>query len=290
MHREIQKQFYLLNSTFYPVKDFDPEKILETPSVYEVIRVIDGIPLFWEAHLDRMKKSLHLLGYSFSFEPSRLYAQLLDLIEKNQTQQDNIKLVLNQLDTPSPNLYLFFISSHYPSTEQLRKGVPVILHKAERQNPHAKVIATDFRAPILEALRRRDAYEALLVNPAGEITEGSRSNFFLVKDGHFYTSPPSKILEGVTRKVVVSLLHRLGYPLTQMPITKELLEKGDGLFLTGTSPGVLPINQVDQQAFDSGAQKEIQDIQKMYDHFVHTYIEIHKTKEGAPLHPPYQEE
>ncbi len=281
MHREIEKDFFILNGTFYPVREFVPEKAIEYPSVYEVVRVIEGVPIFWEAHLDRMKKSVSLLGYDFPFDPPMIYAQLLELIEKNQVKNYNIKIVFNQLNVLQPNLYVFFITSHYPSTEQLKKGVPVILYEAERKNPHAKVISTDFRAPIIKAIRNADAYEALLVNNEGEVTEGSRSNFFIVKDGLFFTAPTSKVLEGVTRKCVFSLLSRLGYSWTEQPITEEFLQKADGLFLTGTSPGVLPVCTVGQQSFDSANIKEIQNIQGLYDHFVKTYVEVNKNS----LHP-----
>lgn len=276
MHREIEKDYFLLNEASYPTSQFDPEKAIEYPSVYEVVRVIDGVPIFWEAHLDRMKKSVSLLGYDFPFESHLIYAQLLKLIEINQVLNYNIKIVINHLDEAQPNLYIFFITSHYPDREELTQGVPVILYQAERKNPHAKVIATDFRAPITKAIREASAYEALLVNQDNEVTEGSRSNFFLVKQGHFYTAPTSKVLEGVTRKCVLSLLKRLGYPCTEQPITKEFLQSAEGLFLTGTSPGVLPVSKVGKQMFDSADLKEVQDIQSLYDHFVKTYVEVNK--------------
>ena len=276
MHREIEKDYFLLDEKAYPASQFEPEKAIEFPSVYEVIRVIEGVPIFWEAHLDRMKKSVSLLGYDFPFESHIIYAQLLKLIEINQVLNYNIKVVLNQLGEKQPHLYIFFITSRYPSKEELKQGVPVISYQAERKNPHAKVIATDFRAPIIKAIKEANAYEALLVNPQGEITEGSRSNFFLVKQGHFYTAPSSKVLEGVTRKCVLSLLKRLGYPCTEQPITKEFLQSAEGIFITGTSPGVLPVNKVDRQVFESPKLKEVQDIQKLYDHFVKTYVEVNR--------------
>ncbi|SFH70850.1 branched-chain amino acid aminotransferase [Tindallia magadiensis] len=282
MQREIEKDFFLRNGFAYSTDQFDPEKVIITPSVYEVIRVINGIPLFWEAHLDRMQQSLSLLGYDISLEPARIHAQLHQLIQKNHVSDHNIKVLMNHLDEEQPTLYLFFITSYYPSKRQLEQGVPVIRIAAERENPKAKVIATKFREPIQKAIREAGVYEALLINGADEITEGSRSNFFVVKNGQFYTSPSQKVLEGVTRKTVLSLLDRLGYPCIEQPISQKLIESADGLFLTGTSPGVLPISQVDQQAFPSAHVKEIQEIQGLYHHFVKTYIAI-----NGPSHTGY---
>ena len=278
MHREIEKNHFLLNGNAYPTSEFEPEKAIAYPSVYEVVRVMNGVPLFWEAHLERMKKSVALLGYEFPFDSPEIYAQLLELIRINQVTSHNIKLVMNQLNENKPDLYVFFITSHYPSPEQQQQGVPVILHHAERKTPHAKVISTDFRKPILTAMKKAGAYEALLVNSEGEVTEGSRSNFFVVKDGRFYTAPTSKVLEGVTRKCVLSLLGRLGYPCTEQTISRAFLETADGLFLTGTSPGVLPVSRVDDQPFPSAGLKEVRDIQGLYHHFVKTYVDVNQPR------------
>lgn len=44
--QEIAKDYFLYNGDIFPSKEFDIEKTIVYPSVYEVIRVIDGVPLF----------------------------------------------------------------------------------------------------------------------------------------------------------------------------------------------------------------------------------------------------
>jgi len=187
-----------------------------------------------------------------------------------------MKIIMNAVDPkPDGDVYLFFITTGYPSSQQLREGVKVITFEAERHNPNAKIIATDFRTLILEALQQAQGYEALLVNAAGEVTEGSRSNFFVIKNNAFYTPPSHQILEGITRQVVIKLLERLGYALKVMPISLGFLMESDGLFLTGTSPGVLPIRQVNDKAFDV-TLKPLQDLQGLYRHVEETYSKINE--------------
>jgi branched-chain amino acid aminotransferase len=273
--RDIEKETYLYNGTLLPANEFDPSKATKYPSVYEVIRVIGGVPLFWEAHLDRLQKSIAMAGSSYRFSRENLHQQMLRLIRENRVTHFNMKIILNDFNNASPpHTYLFFITTRYPTSEEISQGVAVITHQAERSNPSAKIISVDFRDPILKALQQSGAYEALLVNHRGEITEGSRSNFFVIKDGVFFTPPADRILEGITRQVVINLLKRLGFPLITAPITINFLQESGGLFLTGTSPGILLVNRVDDHPF-SIDMKPLQDLQKQFHHFVQTYISVH---------------
>lgn len=274
--REIEKDIFILNGRPFPVSEFQPEEAVRYPSVYEVIRVIQGVPLFWEAHLDRLQKSLSLAGSSLAIPREELQQEILDLIRENKVAEHNFKIIFNGFENGgSFNRYLFFVTSRYPTEQQLKQGVTVVTHQAVRENPNAKIIATSFRTPVLAAIQQAGAYEALLVNHQGEVTEGSRSNFFLLRDGIFYTPPADRILEGITRQVVIRLLERLGYSLVTQPITINFLRKADALFLTGTSPGVLPIQQLDDQLFRTNL-KPLQDLQSLFHHFVQTYIQIHQ--------------
>ena len=275
--REIEKNVYLLNGTSVPVADFQPEHITRGPAVYEVIQVMDGVPLFWEAHLDRLNKSLSLAGASVPLDRQVLHRQMRQLIRENQVDRHNFKIVVTDFGTSTaPTVHLFFITSRYPSEDQLKNGVDAITHHAERENPNAKIIATDFRAPIQDALHQADAYEALLVNRKMEVTEGSRSNFFLFSKGTCYTPPSDQILQGITRQVVINLLGRLSVPLVQQHITLKFLKQADALFITGTSPGVLPIRRLDGQDIPSGTQPPLQQLQQLYHHFTRTYIAVHR--------------
>lgn len=272
--REIEKDFYLLNGESLPVSEFDVEAAIRYPAVYEVLKVTQGLPLFWDAHIDRMEKSLKLAGVSVDINRDQLYQQALRLVEENSTTHHNMKIIMNAFDTkPQGDVYLFFITTSYPSQQQLSEGVKVITFEAQRNNPNAKIIASDFRTSILEALQESQGYEALLVNPDQEVTEGSRSNFFVIKDNVFYTPPSDQILEGITRQVVMQLLSRLGYELKVMPITLPFLASADGLFITGTSPGVLPIRQVNDQQYDV-TLKPLQDLQGLFRHVEETYVKV----------------
>jgi len=115
-----------------------------------------------------------------------------------------------------------------------------------------------------------------LVNQKGEITEGSRSNMFFVKNNVFYTSPSKDVLVGITRSRVIQLCTQLGYEVKEQEIPVSFLDEIDGLFLTGTSPKVLPIASVDTHQYDSSNNSAILALQKAYDDLINSYINKNK--------------
>jgi len=270
--KEIAKDFFLLNGKTLSSSEFDQKATTLYPSFYEVIRVIDGVPLFFEKHIQRLVQSLNLLNYVLPSDENTIKKQIHTLIEINKCYTYNVKIVVNKLNDENPNLFIYFITSNYPNNDQYKKGVNAILYEAERENPNAKVIATSFRDAVNTCMQSANAYEALLVNQKGEITEGSRSNMFFVKDNVFYTSPAKDILVGITRSRVIQLCSKLGYEVKEQEIPVSFLDEIDGLFLTGTSPKVLPIASVDNHQYDSSNNSAILALQKAYDDLINSYI------------------
>ncbi|AOY78280.1 aminotransferase class IV [Clostridium formicaceticum] len=271
-HKEMHKDYFLINGKIAPAEAFDPHEITKTTSVYEVIRIIHGIPLFLEEHLERLNQSFHLLGFDFSIDKKSITQQIHQLVEINKCYHYNLKLIVNNLKEAYPNIFLFFIESNYPSHQQYEKGIAAILYQGERENPNAKVILKSFRQQVQEALKAADAYEAILVDQHQQITEGSRSNIFLVKEDILYTAPAAKVLKGVTRNRIIDLCKSLKFSVVETPISLTFLREADGLFMTGTSPKVLPITSVDGKPYDSIRNATIYKVQRAYDAAIENYI------------------
>lgn len=140
---------------------------------YEVIRVVEQTPLFWEDHLERLRVSI---AGQFAI-PGNLYQDSLALIKTNQIEQSNLRLVLTEQYT-----ILHQIPSYYPSSEQMRQGVPTGILNWERENPNVKVINSDYKVAVAARFTAGGPYgplfELLLADHNGELTEGSRSNLF----------------------------------------------------------------------------------------------------------------
>ena len=269
---EIHKDYLVMNGEFITTKGFDPTEITRTTSVYEVIRVIKGVPLFLEEHLKRLNKSINLLNFEFPIDVKDMEAQIHRLIDINRCYDYNVKIIVNNLESVSPNIFIFFVASSYPSKDLYQRGVHTILYTGERDNPNAKVVSKDFREQVTDARKKANAYEALLVNKNQQITEGSRSNVFFVKNNKVYTASGEKVLMGITRSRIIQLCKDLRIPLEETQISTEFLEECDGLFITGTSPKVLPIATVDEKSYDSINNPVIIQIKESYDALIENYI------------------
>ncbi|MFW5649232.1 MAG: aminotransferase class IV [Candidatus Alkaliphilus sp. MAG34] len=274
--QEVAKDYFLYNNDVLPSEEFDIEKTTVYPSVYEVIRVIDGVPLFFEEHINRLWSSVKLLGYKQPYDNATIREHILKLLEINKCYDYNVKIIINALDSEKPNLFVYYVVSNYPAADLYEKGVHTILYEAERDNPNVKVIAATFRDRVNESIKIADAYEALLVNNKGEITEGSRSNVFFVKDNTFYTAPAEDVLVGITRTRIIQLCLKLGYKVMEEPIRIDFLESIDGLFLTGTSPKVLPIATIDDREYNSVKNSAIKAVHDAYNKLIDDYIEENK--------------
>jgi branched-chain amino acid aminotransferase len=96
--------------------------------------------------------------------------------------------------------------------------------------------------------------EALVLTEAGHVCEGSAENLFIVRDNVIYTPPVyENILEGVTRKAIISLLQdELKLTVVERPIDRTELYICDEIFLTGTGAQVSSVTEVDHRLVGSG--------------------------------------
>ena len=109
----------------------------------------------------------------------------------------------------------------------------------------------DFTQALLTA--KTQGYDnALLMNAAGDVTEGPGFNVFMVKDGALVT-PDAGALMGVTRKTVLELAETLGYPVEIRPLPFEELLEADEVFLATTGGGVTPVVGINDRTFSNGA-------------------------------------
>lgn len=243
--------------------------------IYEVIRVIDGIPLFLEEHIDRLNKSANLLNHDINNVLQDILRDIKKVILLNDSPNKNLKILLYNIDKIRSDYYIFFIISNYPREDLYKSGIKTITYNAVRENPNAKIINKEFRKNINEKLKDNNAYEALLVNEYGEISEGSRSNVFFVKNNIVYTSPGKKVLLGTTRKKILSICGDLKISVAEEAVKLELLKEYDALFITGTSPKVLPISQVDRMKFDSPNNDTVKNIMIAYEQIIKNYTDSH---------------
>ena len=97
------------------------------------------------------------------------------------------------------------------------------------------------------------AYEALMIDAEGYVTECGSTSFFMVKDDLILTRPLSNdILPGITRKTVVALCNTHGLRLVESKFTLADALAASEAFISCASSYVLPVTIIDDQPIGEG--------------------------------------
>jgi branched-chain amino acid aminotransferase len=95
--------------------------------------------------------------------------------------------------------------------------------------------------------------EAIMLNTAGKISEGSGCNLFLVRNG-LLTTPPftSDILEGITRRSVLQIAQDAGIPTEVREIDRTEIYLAEEAFFCGTGVQIAWIEAIDGRPVGDG--------------------------------------
>ena len=240
--------------------------------LYEVIRVIEGIPIFLEDHLDRLFESACLTGMNHLPDAVSLAAMIKNFITTQKKATGNIKLSFSFNDLSiEPKGEITFIPHSYPSQEEYSNGVKVGLLYADRPIPNAKIQNTDIRERANQAISANELFEVLLIDSEGNITEGSRSNVFFIKNGTLFSSPGDKILRGITWIKVLQICTTAGIQVIESAIPANKIDQYEAAFLTGTSPKLLPISSIDNLVYNTD-HPLLTRLQEMYNQLIEDYL------------------
>ena len=249
---ECFRKVYIINNKVRNCTEFNSGIIYSGESIYEVIRVTAGVPVFLDDHLNRLFRTAQLKSKKLWLDRDEISANIYRILELNNIGFGNIKIVFNyqSRNFDTGNFLVYFLEHHYPTKEQIDRGIPSILYSAERDFPSAKIINQSLRSAIFKKLIDTHAYEALLVNNKGYITEGSRSNVFFVKDKEVYTAPEGEVLSGIARKYILAICESIGIKVHLSKVHSGNIADYIGVFISGTSPGVLPVSNIGEVNFD----------------------------------------
>ena len=261
--------FYIENGAAISIDNWENQE--GSNIIYEVIRVIEGKPLFYEAHYDRMVNSCRLSNTEFKINKDSLKKNIELLIKVNKLREGNLKITFKGKEEV---LRIFFIKHSYPTEDMYALGVKTILYHGERTNPNAKIINNDFRKDVQEKIKEANAFEAILVNGENNITEGSKSNIFLIKNDILFTSRVELVLPGVTRTEIIKVAKENNIKVVEENINRDTLEEFDAAFISGTSPNILPISEVNNIKYNIN-NKLLRQLMSLFEDTIKEKIDFH---------------
>ena len=153
----------------------------------------------------------------------------------------------------------------YPMGEILpRSGANVCISSWTRASDNmvpsrAKVNGQYVNASLMKNEALQNGYdEAIALDEAGHVSEGTVANLFIVRDGKLITPDmAADILEGITRNSIIELADHLGIEHEQRTIDRTELYIADEAFMCGSSANVTPILTIDKRKVGYGKVGEI---------------------------------
>ncbi len=239
--------------------------------VYESIRVSHGKPVFVDDHIERLMGSAQQIGLEHGFTEAAVASAIAELISANEADAYNLKILLiGGRKAEDAVLSIVCLNPLFPDKKLYTEGVKTITYQYERAFPQAKTLNMLQSYLAYRRAREAEAYDALLINRKGYITEGTRTNFFCIKGTTLYTPLEKDILLGVTRKHVLDVAAQLDFEVKQREIAFSNLASYDGAFLTSTSSKIMPIRSVDDYEF-AEQPEALKTLMKAFDDFLAQY-------------------
>ena len=243
--------------------------------VYEYTKVYNGKCFSLKPHIDRLYRSLRELRIPAVFTFAEMEKIHNRLIAESGIENGGIYLQITRgwaprahavPDTVVPCLTMTIRPSSI-NAAQWDTGVGVVAVPDERWL-RCDIKSLNLLGNILAKQKAKEAgcYEAIMIRD-NMVTEGSSSNFVIVKDGVLWTYPTGNlILKGVTRtRVLEEIVPANGLSVLEKAFTLDFAKKADEAFLTGTTTEIMPIVTIDGQPVADGKVGPItQKIQKGY--------------------------
>ncbi len=217
-------------------------------AVYDSMKIVKGKSFFPKFHVARLLESARVLELIHPFTQDEIISWIDLLIEKNNLKDSLIRMLLigAASSDEKPLLFLFPVGLTFYSSKEYNSGIKVITYVGERLVPESKSKNLLLNFLAYREATRHNAHDALLVDSNGFLSEGTRTNFFAVKNNILYTAPSSKVLEGVIRKIVLELARANNINVVEEEISYSNLNDYDEFFISSTSMSILPIRQINE--------------------------------------------
>jgi branched-chain amino acid aminotransferase len=231
------------------------------------------------AHTERLFGSAKIYRMDPPWSREEFDRAILETITRNGLDECYVRPLLyrgyeqlgvNPLPCPVDGAVMVWTWGKYLGPEALEEGVDVCVSSWTRLAPNtlpsmAKAAANYMNSQLIKMEAMRGGFaEGIALDSEGYVSEGSGENIFVVKNGALVTPPlVSSVLPGITRDTVLVLAKRLGIPVTQERMPREMLYLADEVFFTGTAAEITPIRSVDQLQVGGGRRgpvtKRLQD-------------------------------
>lgn len=226
-----------------------------------------------DTHMARLFDSAKIYRMQPTQSREDMHKAVLETIRANQYKACYIRpivyrgyhtLGVNPLPVPVDAAILLWEWGAYLGQDALTSGVDVCVSSWTRAAGNtfptlAKSSANYANSALIKMEAITEGYsEGIALDTAGNISEGSGQNLFLVRNNVVYTPPlTASILPGITRDSIITLARDLGFTVREDMLPREMLYIADEAFFVGTAVEVTPIRSVDKIPVGNGRRGPI---------------------------------
>jgi len=236
--------------------------------VYETMRTYHGRPFLFDRHMRRLRRSAGMIELPLPCSDEELAGQ----IRQTQTAatldgEAYIRVLVTRgvgeltydlKATPDPSVVIVVKPQIDPPAEAYDKGVRVVIVDIVRNhpatvNPMIKSNNLMNSALAMQQALRSNAFEGVMRNYKGELTECTTANLFVVKNNVALTPPlTAGLLPGITREFLFDIGKDIGVDVAEQILGDDDLFGADEAFLTSTTRELVPIVTVNDRTIANG--------------------------------------
>lgn len=228
-------------------------------ALYEAVKVLDGVPLHLQPHLERLTVGLRRVEIPLPDSIPRICDELARESELSAgylyiqvSRGVRSRILIPPLDLEPTLMVVPFELQFDPPAGCLKRAVTVPDWRWDFRD----IKTTSLMATVLGKLRagKHEASEVLFVGQGQELREGGTTNVFVRQADEWVTHPTDgTILAGVTRGSLLDLMAAEDIPVVERAPQFAEMESWQEAFLCGTTTGVQPLVEIDGRQIGDGS-------------------------------------
>jgi branched-chain amino acid aminotransferase len=236
--------------------------------VYETLRTYNRRVFLYDRHVRRLRRSAQMIALDVPLTDDALAAEIeRTLAAATFAAEAYVRVLLTRgvgdltydlKATPSPTLVVIVKPQVDPPPEAYSAGVRAAIVGVMRNHPQSvsPLIKSNNlmnSALAMQEALRRGAFEGVMRNYRGELSECTTANLFVVRGGVALTPPlEAGLLPGITREFIFEIGRDIGIEIREAVLYDEDLYAADEAFLTSTTREAVPIVAVDDRTIGTG--------------------------------------
>ncbi|TXH59744.1 MAG: amino acid aminotransferase [Bacteroidia bacterium] len=251
-------QQVFINENFYAEKDahilINDMAVQRGYGIFDFFKTLNGKPIFLDRHLNRFFNSAKFMHLPVAYSREKLTEIIQELMQLNQIENSGIRITLtggyaaDGYSVAAPNIMI----TQQPLNLNPPESIQLITHEFQRQLPHVKTIDYLMAVHLRPLVQAHQANEVLYCSNS-EIRECPRANFFLVTPDRKIITQKDKILEGITRQILLEMGSVDDFTISTENISIDAIKNATEAFITSTTIGVQPVTAIDGLPVGNGA-------------------------------------